>query len=78
MTERARVSGYTVVATLQEVYTGFELDERPLLSRLRQMMPDGLVDVILVNELDRLTRSQTHLEVRFIRQNAVASRSRPV
>jgi site-specific DNA recombinase len=56
--------GYRMMCdVLREVHSGFYLDERPVLSELRDMMAHGLVDVVVVNELDRLSRSQTHLTV---------------
>jgi site-specific DNA recombinase len=55
--------GYEIVATLREVHTGFQLDERPEMSELRAMMMHGLVDVIVVSELNRLSRKQMHTTI---------------
>jgi site-specific DNA recombinase len=55
--------GYKVVVEFREVHSGYELDERPDLNELRAMMAHGLIDVVVVNELDRLSRKQLHTAV---------------
>ncbi len=47
--------GYNVIAILEDTYTGTEL-ERPEMDKLRQMVKDGLVDVIVIWKYDRLAR----------------------
>lgn len=55
--------GYEVVCVFKEVHTGAELDERPEMSKLREMMRRRDVDVLVAVVLDRLARNQNHLEV---------------
>jgi len=57
------VHGYEVVCVFKEVHTGAELDERPEMSKLREMIRRRDVDVLVAVVLDRLARNQNHLEV---------------
>ncbi len=50
---------YTVVATFEEDYSGAYLD-RPELEKLRRLVAEGALDVIVVYDLDRLTRKAGH------------------
>jgi len=56
---------YQVVMEERDVHTGFELDEREGLSRIREAVLHRKVDVLVVVHLDRLSRNQTHQEVLF-------------
>jgi site-specific DNA recombinase len=42
----------------RDVHSGYELKERPALSRLREAMQRGAVDVVVAYALDRLSREQ--------------------
>ncbi len=53
----------TVVGTLAEIASGYGLSDRPKLDILRQMVRDGAVDVVVVYNLGRLTRSTEELTV---------------
>lgn len=54
---------YTVVEVFREAYTGKVYRERKLLTKLRQMVRDGEIDVVIINTLDRLSRIQTHFAI---------------
>ncbi len=55
--------GYEVVGDCREVHTGYELDERPEMTRVRAMMRAREFDVLVLISLDRLARNQNHQEV---------------
>lgn len=55
--------GLTVVATYRDVHTGAEWRERPGLSKLRETVRGGDVDVVLAYALDRLSRKQAHVAI---------------
>lgn len=55
--------GYEVVGTCREIHTGHELDERPEMTRLREMIRKRQIDVMVMIVLDRLARNQNHQEV---------------
>src|SRR5207248_9063182 len=44
-----------------EVHTGAELWERPRLTRLREAVREGVVNVVVAYALDRLSRDQRHV-----------------
>ena len=48
-----------LVDCIKEVGSGYTLD-RDGLSRVRQMVRDGVVDIVVSLELDRLSREQFH------------------
>lgn len=62
-TTRCKQRGYVVVGNCREVHTGAELDQRPEMSKLREMIRRRELDVIVCISLDRLSRSQNHQEV---------------
>lgn len=66
--------GWEVVAAAREVFTGSELRGRPELSRLRELVRAGEVDVVLAYALDRLSRSQTHVAVLVEEMDAAGAR----
>jgi site-specific DNA recombinase len=61
--ELCRARGYQFLGVLQEVHTGYELDERPVLMQLRDRMRKKEFDVLIVWRLDRLSRDQNHVAV---------------
>ncbi len=56
----AAEKGYTVIAEFEEAFTGAALF-RPELDKLRTLI--GRIDVVIVYELDRLSRSAAHLTI---------------
>lgn len=60
----AKANGWTIVEPpSRETWTGFQLRQRKKLTRLRDMIKAGQADVLLVFDLDRLSRNQTHVAV---------------
>ncbi len=57
--------GYEVVATFTDVYSGGVYRERPQLTRLRELVRAGGVDVVVAYCVDRLSRNQAHLYILF-------------
>src|SRR5690349_17143653 len=55
--------GYQIAVVHREVHTGFELDQRPEMTRLREAVRRGEIDVIVAVELDRIARNQVHQSV---------------
>jgi site-specific DNA recombinase len=53
--------GWMVAARFQDVHTGIDLFERPQLSRLRELMRQRRIDVVLCYSTDRLSRDPVHL-----------------
>lgn len=53
--------GYDVVGVFVDVFSGALYRERPGLTQLRELVRQGLVDVVVCYAVDRLSRSQTHL-----------------
>lgn len=51
--------GYEITGEYIEVFSGFELWERPRLTELRERIRRGEIDVLIAYALDRLSRSQT-------------------
>jgi site-specific DNA recombinase len=60
--EFARQRGWVIIETIRDTASGYSLD-RPGMERIRRLMRDGLIDVILVFAVDRLARNQTKLAV---------------
>jgi site-specific DNA recombinase len=52
--------GWEVVGAHQEFHTGTELFERPELTKVREAMRRGELDVLLVDRLDRVSRDDDH------------------
>lgn len=64
MTRRyCQEKGYEIVGECKEAHTGFELDERPEMTRIRQMIRRREIDVLILISLDRLARNQNHQAV---------------
>jgi len=59
--QHAESLGYTVESTTQEVYTGSELWDRPLLARDRNDIRAGKYQALIVYAIDRLSRNPIHL-----------------
>jgi site-specific DNA recombinase len=57
--------GYTVLEehVYQEIYSGVELWERPMLTRLRDAIRRQAIDVVVAFAIDRLARDPVHLGV---------------
>lgn len=55
--------GWEIAGEYQDVWTGSQFRERPGLTKLREQLRTGTVDVILCYALDRLSRDQTHVAV---------------
>jgi site-specific DNA recombinase len=59
----ARDQGWNVVQMFREVFTGTELFERPELSKLRDLVRNDEIDIVLAHALDRLSRDPVHIGV---------------
>jgi site-specific DNA recombinase len=55
-------AGWTVIDCISDTASGFSL-ERPGLDRVRRLVREGAVDVVLCFALDRLSRKQTHVAI---------------
>jgi site-specific DNA recombinase len=51
--------GYDVACSFSEAYSGLSL-ERPELNKLRELVRDGQIDVVVISSLDRLSRDPVH------------------
>ncbi len=58
--EYAQAQGYEIVAEIQDDYTGTTLD-RPGLNRVREIVQAGGAQVVICNEMDRMSRKLGHL-----------------
>lgn len=58
----AQERGWAVIETIRDTASGYSLD-RPGIVRIRQLMRDGRIDVVLAYAVDRLARNQTKLAV---------------
>jgi site-specific DNA recombinase len=63
MRRYAAERGYAVEHVLTEIHTGTELWERPQLSKLRELVRAGAVDVVIAYSIDRLSRDPVHMGV---------------
>ena len=55
-------AGWHVVESVPDTLSGYDLD-RPGLERVRQLLREGAVDVVLAYALDRLSRNQNHIGI---------------
>ena len=62
--EYARANGWPVIEPIRDAASGFVL-ERPGMERLRRLLDEGLVDVVVAYSVDRLSRNQNHIGVLF-------------
>src|SRR5262249_52803474 len=60
----AGAAGWQVVERIRDTASGFTLD-RPGMDRLRQMLRQSQVNVIVAYAVDRLSRNQNHIGVLF-------------
>jgi site-specific DNA recombinase len=60
--EYAQAKGWTVVECIKDTASGSHLD-RPGIERVRQLLRQGVVDVVLAYAVDRLSRNQIHIAV---------------
>ena len=60
--EYAQAKGWAVVECIKDTASGSNLD-RPGIERVRQLLSQGLVDVVLAYAVDRLSRNQIHIAV---------------
>jgi len=60
----ANAQGWTVIESIRDAASGASLD-RPGLSRLRQLLRQGEVDLVLAYAVDRLSRNQNQIGVLF-------------
>lgn len=59
-----QTKGWVLLQIFEEIYSGYYLRERKVLSRLREEMVRGKkADVVIVNSLDRLSREPVHQAV---------------
>ena len=62
--EYAQESGWLVVERIRDTASGFTLD-RPGIERARQLLRQGVVDIVVAHAVDRLSRNQNHIGVLF-------------
>ena len=62
--EHAGANGWHVVDRIRDTASGFTLD-RPGIERLRQLLRQGAVDVVVAYAVDRLSRNQNQIGVLF-------------
>lgn len=62
-TAYATQNGFTIIRTLNEVYSGAYFHDRPLLNEMRDGIRRGLYDVIVFYAIDRLSRNVAHLAI---------------
>lgn len=60
----ARRAGWEIIESVRDTASGFSLD-RPGIARLRVLMKEGRIDVVLAYAVDRLSRNQNHIGVIF-------------
>src|SRR5919205_4274068 len=60
--EFARERGWHVVESIRDTASGYTLD-RPGMERVRRLIRDGAVDVVVAYAVDRLARNQIKLAV---------------
>lgn len=61
--EYAAHGDYTIIETMQEVFSGADLFERPLLSECRAGIRGGRFNALIVFDVDRLSRNYAHLAI---------------
>jgi len=61
--EFAAREGYVIAAVYREVWSGFDLWERPQLTALREAARAGEIDTVICYALDRLSRRQVHTAI---------------
>ena len=56
--------GWTLLESIRDTASGYSLD-RPGIERVRQLLRQGAVDVVVAYAVDRLSRNQNHIGVLF-------------
>lgn len=62
--EYAKANGWILIESLKDACSGSTLD-RPGIERLRLLLRQGVVDVVVAYAVDRLSRNQNHIGVLF-------------
>ena len=62
--EYVEANGWTLVESIRDSASGASLD-RPGIERLRMLLRQGTVDVVVAYAVDRLSRNQNHIGVLF-------------
>src|SRR5688572_3457859 len=62
--ELAQSASWLVIDSIRDATSGFTL-ERPGIARLRQLLDQGAVDVVIAYAVDRLSRNQNQIGVLF-------------
>ena len=62
--EHAEANGWPIAECVRDMASGFTLD-RPGIERVRQLLRQGTVDVVVAYAVDRLSRNQNHIGVLF-------------
>ena len=62
--EYVDADGWTLLESIRDTASGYSLD-RPGIERVRQLLRQGLVDVVVAYAVDRLSRNQNHIGVLF-------------
>ena len=62
--EFARSQGWIVVESVRDAASGFSLD-RPGIVQVRQLLRQGVADVVIAYAVDRLSRNQNQIGVMF-------------
>jgi site-specific DNA recombinase len=62
--EYAQAKGWAVVECIKDTASGYSLD-RPGIARVRQLLRQGAVDIVVAYAVDRLSRNQNQTGVLF-------------
>jgi len=62
--EYVYADGWTLLESIRDTASGYSLD-RPGIERVRQLLRQGAVDVVVAYAVDRLSRNQNHIGVLF-------------
>ncbi|MSQ26428.1 MAG: recombinase family protein [Dehalococcoidia bacterium] len=62
--EFVQASGWRVIECIRDSASGYSLD-RPGIERLRQLLRQGVADVVIAYAVDRVSRNQNHIGVLF-------------
>jgi site-specific DNA recombinase len=62
--QRVLESGWSLIECIRDAASGYTLD-RPGIGRVRQLLKQGAVDVVVAYAVDRLSRNQDHIGVLF-------------
>ena len=60
--EYVSVNGWIPIESIRDTASGYSLD-RPGIERVRMMLRQGTVDVVVAYAVDRLSRNQNHIGV---------------